>query len=272
MRTERRHRRYALECLLLACAVTLQLRAQGGKTQDASCKPGSKAAACQSPQAPAAGGSAAKPPASAADFAFPVEDSKHGTDPDGTPHTQDSSHPGSALPAMPTSAVPDPPASSERPLEGSGGSSSSSSSSDGLPPGTSSSADSNRDVDDDVAPTTAAPNAPIKAARLKDLGSRGDSSAARAKLEQTRVADDVKVGLFYTKDGNLQGAYLRFKDAADHAPDDPDVRFYLAESANKLNKRDEAVLNYRACLQADPGGDHDKAARRALGKLGVAAP
>ena len=259
-------------CLLLATLAIRPAAAQNTKSQDTTCKPGSKAAACQAQQPSAAtspGGSTVKPPASAADFAFPVEDSKNGADPDGTPHTQDAPRPSTALPDMPTGDVPDPPASSERPLTGNRDSSSSSSSGDGLPPGTSSSAGGS-DVDDDVAPTTAAPNAPVKAARLKDLGSRGDSSAARLKLEQTRVADDLKVGLFYTKDGNTQGAYLRFKDAADRAPDDPDVRFYLAESASKLNKRDEAVLNYRACLQMDPGGDHDKASRKALSRLGIA--
>lgn len=265
---------HRLACLLLAAGSGLLAGAQSGKALDTACKPGSKAAACQSQQAnpaPATSGSTAKPPASAADFAFPTDDSKNGSDPDGTPHTTNAKPTGgSALPDMPTGGVPDPPASSERPLGSGKDSSSSSSSSDGLPPGTSSA--SPADVDDDVAPTTAAPNAPIKSARLKDLGSRGDSSAARSKLEQTRVADDIKVGQFYTKDGNMQGAYLRFKDAADRAPDDPDVRFFLAESASSLKKRDEAVMNYRACLQLDPGGDHDKAARKALGKLGIAVP
>ena len=125
--------------------------------------------------------------------------------------------------------------------------------------------------DDDVAPTTAAPNAPVKASALKDYGSHGDTSAARAKLEQTRIQDDLKVGSFYMKDGNAQGAYLRFKDAVDHDPQDPDARYSLAEAASKLNKRDEAIVNYRECLKLDPAGDHDKAARKALQKLGAAA-
>lgn len=253
--------------------------AQSGKPQQAACEPGSKAQACRTEAAPSPAGQGssaakqpepAKPPSSAADFAFPVEDSKHGADPDGVPQTSRAGHQDGALPDMPTSGVPDPPASSERPLADGHGSSSSSSSNDNLPPGTSSSADAN-DADDDIAPTTAAPNAPIKSSRLKDLGSRGDTSAAREKLEQTRVADDIKVGLFYTKDGNTQGAYLRFKDALERAPDDPDIRFYLAESANRLNKREEAVLNYRECLQLDPGGDHDRASRKALAKLGASA-
>ena len=134
-----------------------------------------------------------------------------------------------------------------------------------------SSSSSATDDGDDVPPTAAAPDAPVKASALRDLGSRGDTSAARTRLEQTRVADDLKVGAYYLQTGNTQGAYLRFKDAADHAPDEPDARFGLAESASKLNKRDEAVLNYREYLRLDTGGDHDKAARKALNRLAAAA-
>jgi Tfp pilus assembly protein PilF len=106
---------------------------------------------------------------------------------------------------------------------------------------------------------------------LKDLGSRGDMSAAHAKLEQTRFQDDLKVGKFYLQDGNPQGAYLRYKDAVDHVPDDPDALFGLAQAADKLKKKDEAILNYRETIKADPGGDHDRAARAALKDLGAKA-
>jgi tetratricopeptide (TPR) repeat protein len=148
------------------------------------------------------------------------------------------------------------------------------------PPGSSSSsgdagspagASSSRHDDDDVPPTTEAPDAPVKATKLKDLGSSGSFSAAHEKLEKTRFDDDLKVGKFYMEDGNTQGAYLRYKDAVAHVPDDPDALFGLAQAADKLKKRDEAVANYRATIEADPGGDHVKAAKAALKDLGVAA-
>jgi tetratricopeptide (TPR) repeat protein len=174
---------------------------------------------------------------------------------------------------MPTGGDADPPAESNRrlklppsgystgdPVPDATGSSSSSG-------GTSS---SRSDDDDDVAPTTASPDAPVKASALKDLGSKGSVSAARAKLEETRFQDDLKVGKFYLQDGNPQGAYLRYKDAVEHVADDPDALFGLAEAAEKLKKRDEAIANYRKTLEVDPGGDHDKAARAALKNLGVA--
>lgn len=254
--------RRGTQVLRLWLAMALPLAAQSGSQQAAKCAPGAKADTCQAAPAQPQGG---EPAGKASEFAFPLEDSKHGANPDGTPSSS-GSKPAGSLPDMPTSGVPDPPASSNVPVGDAG---SSSSSGDNLPPGTSSSRDG-ADPDDDIAPTTAAADAPIKSAHLKDLGSRGDSSAARARLEQTRVADDIKVGLFYTKDGNAQGAYLRFKDALDHDPTDPEVRFYLAESASRINKRDEAVLNYREYLQLDPGGDHDKASRKALARFGAA--
>ena len=245
-------------------AALLPLSAQNSKPADTKCKPGTKG--CPATSAPDS--SATKPPASSADFAFPLEDSRHGADAEGAqpaapaapaPATQKG-----RLPDMPTEPVPDPPASSQEPMR--------------LPPGSSSSGDfpassssSRSTEDDDVAPTTASPDSPVKASALKDLGSKGDMSAARARLEITRVEDDLKVGRFYMKDGNAQGAYLRFKDAVGRAPDDPEVRFNLAEAAAALNKREEAVAGYQETLRLDPGGDHDKAARKALGKLGSAA-
>ena len=225
------------------------------------CKP--KDAACNAKAGADTNTAPAKP--TSEQFPFPVEDSKGNT----------SSTIRTAQPDMPTSGVPDPPASSEKPmhLPPSGYSGSSSSDDAENPsPGSAGAGSSSRPADDDdVVPTTASPDAPVKSSALKDLGSRGDLSASRAKLEQTRVADDLKIGKYYLQDGNTQGAYLRYKDAAEHAPEEPDARFGLAESANKLNKHDEAVLNYREYLRLDAGGDHDKAARSALSKLGASA-
>jgi tetratricopeptide (TPR) repeat protein len=178
---------------------------------------------------------------------------------------------------MPSGNDADPPEESNRRLKlpkdgySTGGSSSSDAPPDsgGTSSSSSSSSSSGTDEDDDVAPTTASPDAPVKESALKDLGSKGSLSAARAKLEATRFQDDMKVGKFYMQDGNPQGAYLRYKDAVDHVPDDPDARFALAQAADKLNKRDEAIANYQQALDIDPGGDHDKASRAALKRLGV---
>lgn len=232
-----------LASLLLCVAASAQESRPAKK-----CKP--KDTSCAAP--------AATPPATSDkslhdEFPFPTDDSKGGGK-ESTPAA-----PANGLPAMPTAPVPDPPSESEKPMNLPPDSSSS------LPPGTSSSADD----DSDVAPTTADPNAPVKSAPLKNYGAREDSTAVRARLDKTRVPDDLKVGRYYLKTGNAQGAYLRFKDATDIDAEDPESRFYLGEAAAKLNKNDEAIAAYRDYLKLDPDGDHDKAARKALAALGA---
>ncbi|WP_419806766.1 tetratricopeptide repeat protein [Terriglobus sp.] len=182
---------------------------------------------------------------------------------------------------MPTGKDADPPASSMGPLRPDGTpdtegpprppASSSSSSSSGSPlSGSSSSGSSSSSSadDDDVAPTTSGSDTPVKAATLKDLGSHADSSAARVKLEQNRVADDVKVGRFYLRDGNLSGAEARFKDAIEHDPNDPEARFAMAELLLKQKRNGEAAAQLQQYLTLAPDDEHTKDARRMLAKLG----
>jgi len=111
------------------------------------------------------------------------------------------------------------------------------------------------------------PDAPVKASPLTDLGSSGKTSERRAKLEETRFDDDLKVGEFYRSSGNFKGAYMRYKDAVEHKPEDPDAQFYLAEMALKLQKPDEAKTHYEACLKIDSEGEHAKEARHSLAQL-----
>lgn len=82
-----------------------------------------------------------------------------------------------------------------------------------------------------------------------------------------REAEDLSVAKFYTDAGDFQGAYLRSQDAVKTAPDDPDAHFALAEAAQRLQKRDEAIAEYKACLKLDPTDKETKAARKALERL-----
>jgi Tfp pilus assembly protein PilF len=114
---------------------------------------------------------------------------------------------------------------------------------------------------------------------LKDAGSEGSQTPGRHILHRVnpvgtklqtddeREAEDLDIAHFYTQTGDLQGAYLRSKDAVKIAPDDPDAHFALAEIALKLNKRDEAITEYNACLKLDPIDKEAKAARKELAKL-----
>jgi TolA-binding protein len=89
------------------------------------------------------------------------------------------------------------------------------------------------------------------------------------KLETAdeRESEDLNVAHFYLDSGDLKGAYTRSQDAVKTAPDDPDAHFLLAEIAQKLNKRDEAIAEYNACLKLDPTDKQAKDAHKALARL-----
>jgi tetratricopeptide (TPR) repeat protein len=84
---------------------------------------------------------------------------------------------------------------------------------------------------------------------------------------EDREAEDLYVARFYRDAGNLEGAYLRSKDAVKYQPDDPDAHLLLAEIARKLNKRDEAIAEFNAILKLDASPEQLKTARKALTQL-----
>jgi Tfp pilus assembly protein PilF len=85
--------------------------------------------------------------------------------------------------------------------------------------------------------------------------------------DDDREAEDLTVARFYRDRGNLNAAYQRSKDAVKHQPDDPDAHLLLAQMAQKLNKRDEAVAEYNALLKLDASDEQVKTARKALAQL-----
>lgn len=168
---------------------------------------------------------------------------------------------------MPTGKDADPPADSMGPLLPDGRPDPRGPLPTPAPPSSSSSSASPLPDDDDVAPTTSGADTPVKAATLKDLGSHADSSAARVKLEQNRVTDDLKVGRFYLKDGDLAGAEGRFKDALQHAPEDPDANFAMAELLLKQKRKDAAVVQLKRYLELAPDDEHTNDAKKMLAKI-----
>lgn len=123
---------------------------------------------------------------------------------------------------------------------------------------------------------SANPDAPV----LKDEGSQGTPATpgrhilhrvnpigTKLQTDDEREQEDMDVAKFYIGNGDLQGAYLRSRDAVKTAPDDPDAHFALAEIALKLNKRDEAIVEFNACLKLDPTEKQAKDARKELAKL-----
>ena len=153
---------------------------------------------------------------------------------------------------------------------GSTGASSSSSSS------SSSSNDDGTPTDPNASGATPSDSTPA----LKDKGSEGTSATpgrhilhrvnpvgTKLQTPDEREQEDLDVAHFYVQSGDLQGAYLRSQDAVKTAPDDPDAHFALAEIAQKLNKRDEAIVEFNAVLKLDATDKQVKDARRALARL-----
>jgi tetratricopeptide (TPR) repeat protein len=100
----------------------------------------------------------------------------------------------------------------------------------------------------------------------------GDKDANNAAVESPQLAlKDTQVGTFYLKTGDYKGAYDRFVEATRVDPGNADAVFGLAESARRLNHRDEAIRNYRLYLTALPDGPRAKESRKALKELGVGA-
>ncbi|HEY0759038.1 MAG TPA: tetratricopeptide repeat protein [Acidisarcina sp.] len=81
------------------------------------------------------------------------------------------------------------------------------------------------------------------------------------------AAQDDKIADFYLKNGNAEGAYARYKEAAQHDAGDANAVFGLAESARQMNMLDEAASNYQTYLFAFPDGPKARAARKALADM-----
>ena len=141
----------------------------------------------------------------------------------------------------------------------------------------SSSSSSSSGSDNGDAAASAGPDGDAGWGWAQDKGSEGRTgrhllhrvNPVGTKLQNAdeREAEDLSVAKFYTDSGDLQGAYLRSQDAVKTAPEDPDAHFALADAAQRLNKQDEAIAEYKACLKLDPSDKEAKAARKALARL-----
>lgn len=107
--------------------------------------------------------------------------------------------------------------------------------------------------------------------KLEDKGSEGKKSrraaAEKVQTPEERETEDLKVAKFYEDDGNLNAAYLRAKDAVEAQPDDSEAHFRLAEIAQKMKKKDEAVTEFQAYEKLDPDGVKIKKVKKALEDL-----
>ncbi len=188
-------------------------------------------------------------------FPFPGEEPASAAPDSGGPAT---------TPNAPANAHDAPAATKRFPFPGedpaaAGGSSSSSSSTDPDQPADPDAAS----TPDKAAPDKPKPDAPSGRRLLKRVNPPG----TKLQSPEERVAEDLDIAKFYLSTGDLQGAYLRSEDAVKLAPDAPDAHCSLAETALKLNKRDQAITEFNACLKLDPEEKLAKNARKQLAKL-----
>jgi hypothetical protein len=198
---------------------------------------------------------AAKKPGSAAEqFPFPGEPSKSKSPPDspGPSTPPDSPHPATTTPSDAATQHPFPTQPPPK-LPGDDSSSSSSSSSGADDPSAAA-----------TDPTAAGdPSNPPEGTSVH----RKLPKVKRVQTDDERVDEDLSVAKFYLNDENYQGAYLRAKDAVNIQPEFSAAHFTLAEIAQKMKKKDEAIAEFQTYLKLDPEGEKAKAAKKALAEL-----
>jgi len=199
---------------------------------------------------------AAKKPASAAEqFPFPGQPSKPKNPPDSpSPSTPDSPSPATPKTTTPSDAAAQHPFPTQPPPKLPGDDSSSSSSSSGD--------DSNPAPTDDPTAKGDPSNPPEGTSVHRKL-----PKVKRVQTDDERVDEDLSVAKFYLRDENYQGAYLRAKDAVSLQPEYSAAHFALAEIAQKMKKKDEAIAEFQNYLKLDPEGEKAKAAKKALAEL-----
>jgi hypothetical protein len=85
--------------------------------------------------------------------------------------------------------------------------------------------------------------------------------------DPVRAKKDADVGGFYLKNGDYQGALLRYQDAMAVDPTNVDAIFGLAETQQMLKKNADAARNYQLYLDIVPNGPKAKQAMKALKTL-----
>ena len=72
---------------------------------------------------------------------------------------------------------------------------------------------------------------------------------------------------FYFGHANYRAAESRFREALQLNPTDTKAMFELAECLEKMNRHDEAIQEYRTCVQLEPNGAYAAQARKAIQRL-----
>ena len=91
--------------------------------------------------------------------------------------------------------------------------------------------------------------------------------SARLPEAEREAQRNRDAGEIYYRDKNYRGSESRFREALRYEPADPVATFELAESLEKLGKRDEARDVYQTYLKILPNGPSAAGAKKALKRL-----
>jgi hypothetical protein len=256
----------ALQIVLLLSASCLAQTAPPQSTPPAPCPTANQTTAKPPDQTtqttkpcPAPASTAKKPASAAEQFPFPGEASKPKSPPDSpNPSTPpDSPNPDSSRSrtTTPSDAATQHPFPTQPPPK--------------LPGDDSSSSSSSSSAADDPNANTGDPSAAGDPSNPPEGTSvhRKLPKVKRVQTDDERVDEDLSVAKFYLNDENYQGAYLRAKDAVNIQPEYSAAHFTLAEIAQKMKKKDEAIAEFQTYLKLDPEGEKAKAAKKALAEL-----
>jgi len=191
----------------------------------------------------------AKKPSTAEQFPFPGAPAKPAPPATPAPDSPGATTPSSAATEHPFPTTPAPALPGDDSSSSSGSSNSDSSSS---------SSGTDSDVPDTDMPKPGAEGSSVH---------RKLPKVARVQTDDERVDEDLRVAKFYMRDDNLKGAYLRAQDAVKTQPEYSAAHYALAEIAEKMKKKDEAIAEFQTYLKLDPDGEKAKEARKALDQL-----
>lgn len=101
---------------------------------------------------------------------------------------------------------------------------------------------------------------------LKDEGSTGDVGEVHP-WDPHRAGKDIEVGDFYFKRKNYKAAEDRYREALFYKDNDAIATYRLAICLEKLDRPDEAIMEFENYLRILPHGPQAAEARKAIDRL-----
>lgn len=101
---------------------------------------------------------------------------------------------------------------------------------------------------------------------LKDEGSNGNVGEVHP-WDPHRAGKDIEVGDYYFKRKNYKGAEDRYREALFYKDNDAIATYRLAVCLEKLDRPDEALVEFESYLQILPHGPQAADAKKAIDRL-----